>query len=162
MNYSIEVVKLPVIENVNLIIGRSHFIKTVEDLYEAIVETNPNIKFGIAFSEASGKRLIRVEGNDEEMKKLASETAMKISAGHCFYIYLKNGFPVNILNKIKNVSEVVDVIAATANPLEVIIIKTLQGRGIIGVIDGESPLGIENENDKKERQAFLRNIGYKR
>ncbi len=162
MEYKLEIVKVKEENEINVIIGRSHFIKTVEDLYEAIVETNPEMKFGIAFNEASAKRLIRVEGNDEEMKKLAIEAAKKVGAGHTFYIFLKNGWPVNILNKIKNVSEVTSVITATANDLEVIVIETEQGRGIMGVIDGKKPLGVEGEEDRKEREELLRKIGYKR
>ena len=159
--YKIEVLKIKEENDINVIVGRSHFIKTVEDLYEAIVETNPSIKFGIAFNEASSKRLIRVEGNEEEMKKLAVEAAKKVSAGHTFYIFMK-GWPINVLNRIKMVSEVTSIIAATANALEVVVIETEQGRGIIGVIDGKVPLGIEGKEDKEEREQFLRKIGYKR
>jgi adenosine/AMP kinase len=162
MSVKIEVVQVPIPEGTNVIIGHSHFIKTVEDLYEAIITTNPNIRFGLAFNEASGKRLVRKDGNDSELIKLASEVALKIGAGHTFVIYIKGGWPINILNALKNVQEVVRIHAATANPLQVLVAQTEQGRGVIGVIDGFTPLGIENETDEKERKDFLRKIGYKR
>jgi len=161
-NVKIEVIDVPIPEGANVIIGHSHFIKTVEDLYECLITQAPGIKFGIAFNEASSKRLIRYEGNDEELIKYAIETAKKIGAGHTFVIYIKNAWPINVLNAIKNVQEVVRIIAATANPLQVIVIETNQGRGIIGVVDGFTPLGIESEEDKRERYDFLRKIGYKK
>lgn len=157
-----EVIQVEIPKDTNIIIGQAHFIKTVEDLYEALVNSLPNIKFGIAFCEASGKRLIRFDGNDEELISLAVEHAKVIGAGHTFIIYIRNAYPINVLKYIKEVPEVVRIFAATANPLQVIVAETDQGRGIIGVIDGFSPLGIEKEEDKKERHEFLRKIGYKR
>lgn len=158
----IEVVQIPIPHGVNVIIGQSHFIKTVEDLYEALITSVPGIKFGIAFCEASGKRLIRYDGNDEELKKLAIEAARSIGAGHVFVIYIRDAWPINVLNAIKNVQEVTRVYVATANPLQVIVGKTDQGRAVLGVVDGFSPLGVESEEDIKERKEFLRRIGYKR
>jgi len=146
---------------VNFILAQSHFIKTVEDCYETLVEAVPGIKFGLAFCEASGPKKIRVAGTDEEMKKLAIKNAEKVGAGHSLFIFLKNAFPINVLNRIKNMSEVVNIFCATANPAEVIVAETKQGRGILGVIDGESPSGVENKLDEKERKEFLRKIGYK-
>lgn len=158
----IEVVQIPVPHGVNVIIGQSHFIKTVEDLYEALVTSTPGIKFGIAFCEASGKRLVRHDGNDEELRRLAIEAAKAIGAGHVFVIYIKDAWPINVLNAIKNVQEVTRIYAATANPLQVIVGKTDQGRGVLGVVDGYTPLGVEGEEDIRERREFLRRIGYKR
>ncbi len=147
----------------NIIIGQSHFIKTVEDLYEALITSSPGIKFGIAFNEASGDRLIRSDGNDEEIMKKSIEFAEKIGAGHSFVILLKNGYPINILNRIKQVMEVVNIYVATANPLKILVYDDgNDGRAITGVIDGKKPLGIEKEEDKTKRHDFLRNIGYKR
>lgn len=161
MDIKFEVVEIKVPENCNIILGQSHFIKTVEDLYETLIESSPSLKFGIAFCEASEKRLVRSAGNEEELKKKAEEIAMQISAGHVFVILLKQGYPVNVLNRIKLVSEVCNIYCATANPLQVIIAETKQGRGVLGVIDGATPLGIEKEEDVKERKEFLRKIGYK-
>ncbi len=158
----IAVVPVKVPEKTNVIIGQAHFIKTVEDLYETIVGSVPGASFGVAFCEASGDRLVRVDGNDEELKKLASHTALEIGAGHTFVVYLKGAWPINVLNAIKNVQEVATVFCATANPLQVIIAETAQGRGILGVVDGYKPLGIEDENKRQERIQFLRRIGYKR
>ena len=146
----------------NVIIGQSHFIKTPEDLYEAMVNSSPSAKFGIAFCEASGPRLVRVEGNDEELKRVAAKNAMRIGAGHTFVVLLKNAFPVNVLGAIKAVPEVCSIFCATANELQVIIAKDGNGRGVIGVIDGKSPMGVENDANVKERREFLRKIGYKR
>jgi hypothetical protein len=146
----------------NVIIGQSHFIKTAEDLYEAMVNSNPSAKFGIAFCEASGPRLVRVEGNDEELKRVAVKNAMRIGAGHTFVVLLKNAFPVNVLGAIKAVPEVCSIFCATANELQVIVAKDGNGRGVIGVIDGRSPMGVENDANVKERREFLRKIGYKR
>ena len=154
-------VKIDVPEGCNIIIGQTHFIKTTEDLYEALVNTVPQIKFGIGFVEASGKCLIRHEGNDEELRKLAADTAYKIGAGHTFVIFLKNAYPINVLQRIKTVPEVCTIYCATANPIEVIIAETEQGRAIVGIIDGFKPKGIETEEDIKERREFLRKIGYK-
>jgi adenosine/AMP kinase len=158
----IEVIQIPIPEGANVIIGHSHFIKTVEDIYEALVTSVPGIKFGLAFNEASGKRLVRVDGNDEELIKLASETALKIGAGHFFIIYIRNAWPINVLNRLKDVQEIVRIFAATANPLQVIVAETDQGRGVLGVVDGYTPLGVEKEDDVSERKQFLRKIGYKR
>lgn len=146
----------------NVIIGQSHFIKTAEDLYEAMVNSTPSAKFGIAFCEASGPRLVRVEGNDEELKGVAARNALRIGAGHTFVVLLRNAFPVNVLNAIKAVPEVCSIFCATANELQVVVAKDDGGRGVIGVIDGKSPLGVENDENVKERKEFLRKIGYKR
>lgn len=161
-NVKIIVVPVRIPEKTNIIIGQAHFIKTVEDLYEAIIGSVPGVSFGIAFCEASGDRLVRVDGNDEELKKLAAHTALEIGAGHAFVVYLRGAWPINVLNTIKNVHEVVSIFCATANPLQVIIAETDQGRGILGVIDGYRPLGVEDENKSQERIQFLRRIGYKR
>ncbi|MBP1356967.1 MAG: adenosine-specific kinase, partial [Sulfolobus sp.] len=152
MSVKIDIVRVDIPEGTNVIIGQSHFIKTVEDLYETLASSSPHIRFGIAFCEASGKRLIRWDGNDEELIKIAQQTAQRIGAGHTFVIYIKNGFPINVLNRIKNVEEVVRIFAATANPLQVLVAETDQGRGVIGVVDGYTPLGIEAEADIKERK----------
>jgi len=146
----------------NIILGQSHFIKTIEDLYETLMESSPHIKFGIAFCEASGKRLIRSDGNDEQLIRHAEKEALKIGAGHSFIIFLKNSYPINVLNRIKNVSEVAHIFAATANPLKIVVAEEEESRGILGVLDGLKPLGIETELDKKERREFLRKIGYKK
>ncbi|MCM2271249.1 MAG: adenosine-specific kinase [candidate division Zixibacteria bacterium] len=146
----------------NLIFGQSHFIKTVEDLYEALITSGTGIKFGIAFCEASGKRLIRTDGNDPEMISAATKAAQGVAAGHTFFIFMKAGFPINILNRVKECQEVCRIFCATANPLQVLVAESSQGRGVIGVIDGEPPLGVETDADKTGRQQFLRTIGYKR
>ena len=148
-------------DDLNFILGHSHFIKTVEDLYEAVVQTNPGMKFGLAFCEASGPCLVRSAGNDPSLIRLAQENAMALSAGHTFVIFLDKGFPVNILNAVKNVPEVCRVFCATANPLEVVVASSTQGKGILGVIDGFPPKGIETPADKARRREFLRTIGYK-
>ncbi|MCE4611570.1 MAG: adenosine-specific kinase [Desulfurococcales archaeon] len=157
-----EVIEIPIPEGTNVIIGKSHFIKTVEDLYEALVTSCPSLKFGIAFCEASGKRLVRHDGNDEELRKLAIEACMKIGAGHVFVIYLREGWPINVLNAIKHVQEVVSIEAATANPLKVIVADLGEQRALLGVADGFKPLGVEGDEDIRERKEFLRKIGYKR
>lgn len=162
MSLKFDVVSIPVPEGTSVIVGHSHFIKTVEDLYEALVTSTPTIKFGIAFCEASGKRLVRSDGNDPQLIKLAEEAALKVGAGHTFIIYLSNAWPINVLNAIKNVQEVATVYAATSNPLQLIIAETEQGRSVLGVVDGFKTLGIEGEDDKRERKEFLRRIGYKR
>lgn len=149
-------------DNGNLIVGHSHFIKTVEDLYEIIVNTVPQMKFGIAFSEASGPCLIRVDGNDDELKKLAAKNVGWIAAGHCFVIALKDGYPINILSRIHLAPEVCTIFCATANPVQIIVAENEQGRGILGVIDGFPPKGVETEEDAQKRHGFLRMIGYKR
>lgn len=157
-----EIVKINIPEGCNIILGQSHFIKTVEDIYEAVVNTAPGVKFGIAFCEASGKCLVRFDGNDEELKKSASENAFNLSCGHSFIIVMKDAFPINLTGRIKDVPEVCNVLCATANPVEVIVASTEQGRGILGVIDGSKSVGIEGEDDKKWRHNFLRTIGYKK
>jgi len=148
-------------EDVNFILGQSHFIKTVEDLHEAIVQTVPQMKFGIAFCESSGPALVRYSGNDDELVELAKKNAMNLSAGHAFIIFMRDGFPVNILNTIKNIPEVANIYCATANPAQIVLAESEQGRGIIGVIDGVKSKGVETEADKKTRHEFLRMIGYK-
>jgi len=157
----LKIVSVQVPEGCNVILGMAHFIKTVEDVYEALVNTVPNIKFGIGFCESSGPCLVRHEGNDEELRRLAAETAFKLACGHCFIIFLKNAYPINILERIKHVPEVCTIFASTANPLQVIIAETSQGRGILGVIDGLRSKGIEKEEDIRARKNFLRKIGYK-
>jgi len=154
-------VKVDVPENCNVILGMAHFIKTVEDLYEALINAVPNIKFGIGFCESSGPCLVRHEGNDEELRQLAAKKAFEISCGHSFIIYLKNAYPINVLDQIKKVPEMCTIYAATANPLEVIVVETQQGRGIVGVVDGFASEGIETQEDIKKRKEFLRRIGYK-
>ena len=154
-------VKIEKPEDMNFILGHSHFIKTVEDLYEIIVQTNPAMKFGIGFCEASGPALVRWAGNDQSLIDLATTNAMAVSAGHSFIIFMRDGFPVNILNAVKNVTEVCRVFCATANPTEVIIAETDLGRAILGVVDGVKTKGTETEEDIRIRKQFLRTIGYK-
>lgn len=148
-------------EEVNLILGQSHFIKTVEDLHETLVAAVPGIEFGLAFCEASGPALVRSSGTSTKMKELAEATALAIGAGHIFIIFLENAFPINVLNQIKTVPEVCRIFCATANPVEVIVVETEQGRGVLGVVDGVQPQGLEQESDVQERTALLRNFGYK-
>jgi uncharacterized protein len=148
-------------EAVNFILAQSHFIKTVEDVYEALVESVPGIQFGIAFCEASGPRMIRTEGTDREMIALAEQNAQAVGVGHSLFIFLKNAFPINVLNRLKMVSEIVHIYCATSNPTQIIVAETTQGRGIVGVVDGESPLGVEDKESKIVRKEFLRKIGYK-
>jgi adenosine/AMP kinase len=155
-------VRIEIPENANVIIGQTHFIKTAEDLYEAIVSTVPQAKFGLAFCEASGPCLVRVDGNDDRLKKLAADNAMKIGAGHSFIVYLENAYPINVLNRIKDIQEVCSIFCATANPVDVVVAENDRGRGILGVIDGDRPKGIESSKDAEDRRAFLRKIGYKR
>ena len=156
-----EVVEIP--EECNVIIGQSHFIKTVEDIFEALVTSSPSLKFGVAFCEASIEKLVRRDGNDKALVDCAVRNALKIGAGHIFVVVLKNGYPINVLDRIKNVQEVCGIFAATANPLQVIIAESAQGRGVIGVIDGGSPVGVEDETGEQWRKNLLRNvIGYKR
>jgi uncharacterized protein len=157
----VKTVKIEMPENCNLVLGTAHFIKTVEDIYEALVNSVPGIKFGIGFCESSGACLVRSEGNDEELKSLAINQALKLGCGHSFIVFLKNAYPINVLDKIKQVPEVCTIHAATANPLEVIVAETEQGRGIMGVIDGFKTKGTETEKDVAERKEFLRKIGYK-
>ncbi len=158
----LEIVDLDKPSDVNVILGQTHFIKSVEDIYEALVNAVPGIKFGLAFCEASGDRLVRVDGTDKDLMALASKNALKVGAGHSFLIFLKNAYPVNVLNAVKNVPEVCSIFAATANPLQVAIVETASGRGIIGVVDGGSPQGVESEEKARERRELLRKIGYKR
>src|SRR5436309_12509475 len=157
----LKTVKIEKPADLNFILGQSHFIKTVEDPYEAIVQTVPGMKFGIGFCESSGPALVRHAGNDARLVELAQRNALALSAGHCFIIFMEGGFPLNILNTIKNVPEVCRIFCATANPLEVIVAETEQGRGIMGVIDGSSPKGVEKDSDRAGRKALLRNFGYK-
>ncbi len=147
--------------DVNCIIGQSHFIKTVEDIHEAIVMTNPAIKFGIAFCESSGPALVRSSGNSPQLIELSRRNALRLSCGHAFVIFMEGGFPVSILNTIKNIPEVCSIFCATANPVEVVVAATDQGRGILGVIDGMASKGVESEEDVVTRKKFLRTIGYK-
>jgi len=155
-------IRLSIPEDCNIVIGQSHFIKTIEDLYEVMATGCAHARFGIAFCEASGPCLIRVDGNEEGLKKAAAENAMLVGAGHTFVLFLKNAFPINVLNAIKACPEVCRIFCATANSVEVIVAETEQGRGILGVVDGFSPKGVEAEHDVNARREFLRKIGYKR
>ena len=155
-------VKMNIPDGANIIIGHTHFIKTVEDLYEAIVCSHPAIRFGIAFCEASQERLVRWDGNDKELIDAAVGNAQAIGAGHTFVVLMREGFPINVLNAVKACPEVCRVYCATANPVEMIVIERDQGRGVIGLVDGESPAGVETEENQKVRKDFLRKIGYKR
>jgi uncharacterized protein len=157
----LKAVRVEIPEDANIVIGQSHFVKTVEDIYEILVGSAPQMKFGIAFSEASGPCLVRYEGNDEALMKGAAETSYALACGHTFVILMKEGFPINVLNAVKTCQEVCQVICATANPLEVIVAETEQGRGIVGVVDGARPKGIEGAEDKKARKELLRRFGYK-
>lgn len=154
-------VKIDIPEGCNIILGQTHFIKTAEDLYEIIATTVPQAKFGVAFTEASGPCLIRTEGNDDGLVSESVKTLQAIGAGHVFCVFLKNAFPINVLSQIKNCPEVCRVFCATANPLEVVVAATPQGRGVLGVIDGFPPKGVETVSDKSKRKEFLRKIGYK-
>lgn len=162
MEHKITIVRIKKPEHVNIVIGQAHFIKTIEDLYEACVTAVPGIKCGIAFCEASGACKVRCEGTDEGLKKLAAEQALAVAAGHTFYIVLDGAFPVNILNAVKGVPEVCRIFCATSNPLEIVVGETSSGRGILGVIDGASPKGVEEAADIQWRKDLLRKIGYKR
>jgi len=158
----LKIVRMEFPEDTNIIIGQTHFIKTAEDLYEVMITAVPGAKFGLAFNEASGPCLVRAEGNDLELKALAMKNVKAIGAGHVFVIILKDAFPINVLNDIKNCPEICSIFCATANPVEVIIAQTDLGRGVLGVIDGNSPKGVETDKDVQERKEFLRMIGYKR
>jgi adenosine/AMP kinase len=158
----LHLVKLNIPAGANLILGQSHFIKTVEDLYEILVGAAPGIKFGLAFSEASGECLIRTEGNDPELTAAATENQELLAAGHTFNVLLRDAFPINVLNAIKLCPEVCRIFCATANPVEAVVAQSGQGRGILGVVDGFSPKGVEAEAGKAWRQGFLRQIGYKK
>lgn len=158
----LELVQIQKPENINFILGQSHFIKTVEDAHEALVNAVPGIKFGLAFCEASGACLLRVSGNETSLQELAAQNALRIGAGHSFIVFLGEGFyPINVLNALKNIPEVTHIFCATANPTQVIIATSEQGRGILGVIDGSSPKGVEDEQGQAWRHDFLRMIGYK-
>ncbi|MDD5005102.1 MAG: adenosine-specific kinase [Candidatus Omnitrophica bacterium] len=157
----ITAVKIKKEADINVIIGQTHFIKTVEDMYEVLTGSVPGIKFGLAFCEASGACLVRAEGTDDELKKLAVENALNIGAGHIFVVFLKGAYPINILNALKNLSEVCSIFCATANEVEIIVAQSQLGKGILGVIDGVSPKGVEKETDIKWRKDLLRKIGYK-
>ena len=148
-------------ETTNLILGQSHFIKTVEDLHEALAGSSPALRFGLAFCESSGPRLVRSSGNDDELVALAVRNAQAIGAGHSFIVFLRDGFPINVLNAVKMVPEVCRIFCATANAVEVVLAETGQGRAVLGVVDGGSPLGVESEADVAERVAMLRRFGYK-
>ncbi len=158
----LKAIRLTIPKNGNIIVGQSHFIKTVEDIYEAMVNTSPHLQFGVAFNEASGDCLTRVDGNDEGLKQNAIENATAIGAGHIFVVALRNGFPINVLGRIQAVPEVANIYCATANPVEVIVAETQQGRGILGVVDGSSPKGVETEEHVKARVGLMQRFGYKR
>ena len=158
----LKLVPLEIPEGGNLILGQSHFIKTVEDIYEAIVNTVPQMKFGVAFNEASGPCLTRVEGNDDGLKALAAKNASAVAAGHTFVVVMTNGYPINVLGRIKDVPEVCGIFCATANAVQAVVAESEQGRGVLGVIDGSCPAGIEGAEDAEKRRGFLRMIGYKR
>lgn len=157
----LKTVRVQIPDGANIILGQTHFIKTAEDLYEILAASSPHIKFGVAFTEASGPCLIRFEGNDSELTQAATATVQEIGAGHVFAIFIREAFPINVLNSVKMCAEVCRIYCATANPLEVVVAETAQGRGIMGVIDGASPKGIEQEVDKAARKSLLRNFGYK-
>ena len=154
-------VRLRIPENANLILGQSHFIKTAEDLYEVVVNTVPGAKFAVAFNEASGPCLIRVESNDEELREAAVVNAQAVGAGHLFVLLIRQAYPINLLSRVRDCFEVCNIFCATANPVEVIVAQTNQGRGILGVIDGSSPQGVEGPEEAKRRREFVRKIGYK-
>jgi adenosine/AMP kinase len=159
---NLHAVKLRIPENANIVLGQSHFIKTVEDVYEALVNSAPHIKFGVAFNEASGPCLTRGDGNDPELRQAALEIATAVGAGHFFAVVMRDAFPINTVKAIQATPEVCAIFCATANPVEVIVAESEQGRGVLGVIDGSSPKGIETVENASERHAFLRKIGYKR
>jgi uncharacterized protein len=161
MNVALDAVQLTWSDECNIIVGQSHFIKTVEDLAEILISSVPGIEYGLAFNEASGPCLIRTEGNNDVLVRDATGCAEKVGAGHTFFLVIKNSFPINVLNQIKNCQEVVSIYAATANPLQVVVAETEQGRGVLGVIDGYAPKGTEDDAEKEKRKAMLRNFGYK-
>jgi len=162
MSIRLESVEIKPPEGVQIIIGQAHFIKSVEDIYEAVVTSMPRVEFAVAFCESSGPALVRFEGTSDDLKNLAVEYALKISAGHVFIIVLRNAYPINILNRIKNVEEVASVFCATGNQVNVIVAETELGRGVLGVVDGIKTKGVESAEDKESRHEFLRKIGYKR
>ena len=157
----LQVVAIDLPPDSNVIIGQTHFIKTVEDLYETLVGTSPYLRFGLAFCEASGPRLVRRAGNDPGLTDLAVRSALAVGAGHAFVVFLREGFPVNVLNQVQAVPEVCQVHCATANPVQVLVAVTSQGRGVVGVVDGSPPLGVESEEDEQDRKHLLRDLGYK-
>ncbi len=161
MRLELEVVKIDKPDGLNVVIGQTHFIKSVEDISEALISSVPSLKYGLAFCEASGKCLIRLEGNDPQLKNIAQANALNLGCGHTFFLILKDAYPINVLNSLKNVMEVCQIFCATANPLEVIVAQTEQGRGILGVIDGFSPQGVEGPEEIKWRKELLRKMGYK-
>jgi uncharacterized protein len=158
----LESVRMEFPADCNIIVGQTHFIKSVEDLYEAVVNAVPQAKFGLAFNEASGPCLIRTDGNDDDLRNAAVRNAQALSAGHVFVLIVRNAYPINLLNAVQNTPEVCSIFCATANPVEVVIAKTQQGRGVLGVIDGSPPKGVEGLGETAERKEFLRKIGYKR
>lgn len=157
----LKIVSMQIPDGCNLILGQTHFIKTAEDLHEAIVNTVPGAKFGLAFNEASGPCLVRAEGNDEALKQTAIQNALALGAGHVFVVLLRDAYPINVLDRIKNCWEVCALFCATANPVQVVVAETEQGRGVLGVVDGYAPKGVEQDQNVQERKAFLRRIGYK-
>lgn len=157
----LHLVRLEKPDEMNVILGQAHFIKTVEDLHEALVGSSSSLRFGLAFCEASGPRLVRHSGNDDQLVELATHNALALAAGHAFIVFLRDGFPINVLNQIKQVPEVCRIYCASANPIEVVVAETELGRGIVGVVDGEPPLGVESESDVQARRELLRQIGYK-
>jgi adenosine/AMP kinase len=157
-----ESIRMQFPEDTNIMVGPAHFIKTAEDMYEAVVNTVPQARFGLAFNEASGPCLTRAEGNDDELRKAAISNAQGLGAGHVFVLILRNAYPINLLNAVQNIPEVCSIFCATSNPVEVIVAKSEQGRGVMGVIDGSPPKGVEGEPEIAARQEFLRNLGYKR
>lgn len=161
MELSFDLVQLPVPQDLNIIVGQSHFIKTVEDLAEIMAGSVPGVRFGLAFNEASGPCLVRTEGNDEDLIKAAEACALAVGAGHTFYLIMKNAYPINVLDRIKACPEVCQIYCATANPVQVVVAKSSQGRGIMGVIDGASPKGVEGDSEKADRKGLLRRFGYK-
>lgn len=158
----IETIRMTIPENSNIIVGQSHFIKTAEDIYEALVNTVPGIQFAVAFNEASGPCLTRVEANSDELRRVAIENVQAIGAGHVFVVLMRNAYPINVLERIQRSPEVCQIFCATANPLEILVAKTALGRGVVGVVDGFPPKGVETEADAAQRKEFLRKIGYKR
>ena len=162
MSLRLEAIEIPLPDGANVIIGKTHFIKTIEDLYETLVTSCPSLRFGIAMCEASGKRLIRRDGNDDELTETAVEACKRIAAGHVFVVYIRGGWPINVLNSIKHVQEVVSIEAATANPVKVIVADLGEQRALLGVADGFKPVGVESDEDVRERHEFLRKIGYKK
>jgi len=161
MSVDAEMVPIENPKGLNVVLGQTHFIKTAEDVHEALVGSVPGIRFGVAFCEASGPCLVRVEGNDEDLRALAAKNALAVGAGHFFIVFLREAYPINVLRALRDVPEIVAIFAATANPVDVIVAKTSGGRGVLGIVDGERAKGVETEKDRAERMAFLRKIGYK-